>query len=122
MAQISKLVIDTKTWARGKRKQITYLLGPDGKQCCLGFLGSACGIFDDKLEGAVAPSCVLSEAKSWPAGLIENVNDYWLRDTPWTDEAVTLNDMDNRKISFAERTKKLRAHFKKFGIKLIFKK
>lgn len=50
-----KLVIDRKKWLRGEGRD-SYLLRPsDGKQCCLGFLGLACGYKPADLHARMSP-------------------------------------------------------------------
>lgn len=51
-----KLIIDRKTWLRGEGSEDSRLLrGSDGKMCCLGFYGLACGLEPKEIKGMEAP-------------------------------------------------------------------
>jgi hypothetical protein len=63
-----KLVIDRSKWLRAEGADESRLLRPnDGKMCCLGFFGLACGLEEDDLADMSVPGDVSSLAKSrWP--------------------------------------------------------
>lgn len=61
-----KLVIDRSKWLRGEGSSKSSLLRTsDGKMCCLGFLGLACGIAPDRLKGNSNPHDVTGRWPSW---------------------------------------------------------
>lgn len=50
------LIIDRAKWLRGEGSGESFLIrNTDGKMCCLGFLGLACEIPQEKLMGAKSP-------------------------------------------------------------------
>ncbi len=58
-----KLVIDRKKWLRGDGRD-SYLIRPsDGKQCCLGFLGLACGYEPADLHARLSPLSTFESEK-----------------------------------------------------------
>jgi hypothetical protein len=62
------LVIDRKRWLRGEGAHDSKLLRPsDGKMCCLGFYGLACGLSADQICGAGSPRTALGGLAMWPA-------------------------------------------------------
>ena len=66
-----KLIIDRSRWNRGHcLSGVSHLLGlASDDRCCLGFLGQACGISDEDLQGVAYPSSIRSEL--WPEKLFE---------------------------------------------------
>jgi hypothetical protein len=52
--KLLKLVIDRTKWNRGNPNE-ARLVDCEGKRCCLGFLGAACGFTMEELGGAVSP-------------------------------------------------------------------
>lgn len=66
-----KLVIDRSRWYRGQGAEGSRLIREeDGKMCCLGFLGLACGIPAEHLQGYLTPSAVAPKhIGKWPTGL-----------------------------------------------------
>ena len=89
---MEEFVIDREKWARGERysdktfkaydREIrqrikNYLLGEDGKQCCLGLYLSECGVTDKTLQGLSTPREVhpsIPESAAWL--VIENGERY----------------------------------------------
>jgi hypothetical protein len=64
-----KLVIDRNKWLRGEGHGESYLLRKsDGKMCCLGFYGIACGIPQSMLVDVTTPSSVHDSFNSWGDG------------------------------------------------------
>lgn len=80
------LVIDRKRWLRGEGSQNSKLLRPiDGKMCCLGFYGLACGLSAEHLRNVGLPADTAS-CRLWPP---------WLRDSDFEcDDLTYLNDND----------------------------
>ncbi len=113
---MKQLVIDLLKWARGGHPG-TYLLGQDGRRCCLGFLGQACSIQDHEMLSRPNPDMCVKDnpdlAKLWPE---EVVND---EVSDWTVKAIRIND--DRHIDELERCDLLTKHFKLIGIDLEFR-
>lgn len=71
--EIKKLVIDRSCWLRGEGAQTSRLLRPrDGKMCCLGFFGLACGYDREDMIDQRGPANMTDQAR-WPE---------WLRAEP----------------------------------------
>ena len=102
-----KLTIDRKTWMNADNLanlKVSSLLTADGRRCCLGFLGRACGIPDSEMRGVGTParvgyageislygSAAETYATKWLDGVLSTCNGY-LEDAEWTRTAVALND------------------------------
>lgn len=101
---IKKLTIPREKWGKGS------LLLPDGKMCCLGHLGKACGYTDDQLRGNGMPGEVSNWGYKYPNAF---------KDMYGADEiAAQINDADN--MSGPEKERQLKILFKSRGIKLNF--
>lgn len=89
--EIKKLVIDRSRWLRGEGGHTSALLrSGDRKMCCLGFLGLACGVPPDRMEGWADPTTAPHPA--WPT---------WISDDGGVtqqdcvvNELVRLNDVE----------------------------
>lgn len=69
-----KVVITRSNWLRGKGSRDSFLFRySDGKMCCLGFLGIACGISKRDLLGRTTPEDVKVDPLIWPSGTLEPV-------------------------------------------------
>lgn len=89
-----KLVIDRSRWLRGESSRNSFLKrSGDGRMCCLGFLGKACGYIERELEDRETPATITDKSK-WPASLgridgeLMNVND-----TYYLDDATRENNL-----------------------------
>jgi hypothetical protein len=99
-----KLVIDRTKWLRGTD---SCLRDGDGKMCCLGFFGLACGIAPDALLDNANPQDIDDgAAKLWPewlayyseevgrwvdrmpAGTLVDINDGRGVDDAWREAAI----------------------------------
>jgi hypothetical protein len=45
-----KVIVDRKTWYRGKGYSMSFLLRQDGQRCCIGFLGKTLGLKDHEMR------------------------------------------------------------------------
>jgi hypothetical protein len=117
-----KVIIDTKTWHRGQNFGYnTSLLNKDGNKCCLGFLGSACGIEDNYLLNKAYPSGVNREhiTNAYLEG--DNYSKFpKLKELSWNDFTI-IND-EQKLLSDEERQECLIEMFKnEFDMDLVFK-
>lgn len=102
------LVIDRSKWLRGEGGGDSCLLRPsDGKMCCLGFVGLACGLTAKELTNKSAPLDVPSSL--WPD---------FLQQTDGSDRFVEINDDEH--ISDVVREADLRLEFEKHGVRVEF--
>lgn len=69
------LIIDRRTWLRGKGPEKSALLCSDGTKCCLGFESLACGLPDALIEGKATVTDVLVE-------MMDNEHSYGTYDAP----------------------------------------
>lgn len=132
-----KLVILRDKWLRGN-SQLSKLLDPNnGKMCCLGFYGLACGYTAQEIEDFPHPSDVaglqfLAHKRSslWPEwGVQKNTKTVhvdigeWEERTEFTecddfDKLMLVNDEED--ISEAEREMKIAEIFGRHGVLVEF--
>lgn len=126
--KIEKLTINRKKWFRGRGSDQSALRCRDGRQCCLGFLGSACGFTARDLNDVGLPEATCEpagHARMWPKGVVELWDGRSMghlagwADTQWTSEAVEINDDES--IVDAVREELLIQHFAKISIELTFR-
>ena len=68
-----KLIIDRQMWLRGEGATVSRLLrSSDGKMCCLGQLGIACGIPSEMIKNRAVPSDVPLHVNAFPRFLISD--------------------------------------------------
>lgn len=112
-----EFTIDRSRWScasnDAKRTNYEYfnqssLLDTKNFQCCLGFLGSACGIPADHLLNVAIPSHS-SVMVDYPASFLESDAEKL---------AVTIND--DRCLSSADRERQLKDLFSQAGIRVKF--
>jgi len=91
-----KLTIDRKRWLRGEGADNSFLRRiEDGKMCCIGFLGKACGIPDAHLEGRGQLDQLL---RDWPrhkkrlSHYVQDIGDGVFRDSSLLVDAYDIND------------------------------
>lgn len=109
-----KLVIERESWLRGEGSDASELLRPgDGKMCCLGFYGLACGYLPEDLERLKTPASLL-DASKWPA---------WLLEFPHvTRECARLMSVnDNPDCTSSEREEEIIRRFAAYGVEVEFK-
>lgn len=65
-----KLIIDRAKWLRGEGSEDSYLVrASDGKMCCLGFYGQACGLDIEAMRDVPSPAEVPDViAMAWKEG------------------------------------------------------
>jgi hypothetical protein len=105
-----KLVIDRSKWLRGEGQDESYLLRKkDGKMCCLGFYGLACGLTEEDIlmKGTPEEVEVFWGPGSW---LVSGIMD--------ANELMSINDGRHR--SAKERELKIAALFSKHGVEVEF--
>jgi hypothetical protein len=113
-------------WLRGEGSQNSRLLRPsDGKMCCLGFYGRACGIPSEQLENAGAPDELVGYYETtvkyrdfWPKWVLQEPEDLGYRMTAATTRAMEVNDDDE--LGAVEREETLAELFKSVGVELVF--
>jgi hypothetical protein len=109
---VKSFTILRKKWIRGEDPEETFLLRKDdGKMCCLGFYGQACGISDRDLLGVAEPSGVNEYHPKiiWDTKLIEEKTGWG---TKVCDALIRIND-ENSPDKVKE--KKITEKFKKIG-------
>lgn len=104
---VTELVIPREKWGR------VLLLDYEGKKCCLGHLGTACGISDKAMRGFCAPSdiTVQNEVKYPEAFQTDHPSHAYLL-------AMTVNDHPT--MPRREKEYRLKILFKAHGINLSF--
>lgn len=123
--EIKELKIDRAKWTGVDRdipcwRDDNGLLTKDGRMCCLGFLGAACGITNKTMLDKSMPDDLGARNNSkWPKAFRPDCAENTLA-TPdlgpmW--EAASIND---KHFAVKEKEKELKALFKKQGIKLTF--
>jgi hypothetical protein len=127
-SKLKELVIRKSKWWRGKNYTevdpgygSSALRLPNGKMCCLGFLGKACGFTDAELLGKSFPRTThYSLQDRWPRGLIgaEEAVEGSIFKTGREDNIGQINDTPH--LSDEERAKELAPLFAKLGYKLKF--
>lgn len=123
------LTIDRSKWRTGSDgphhtgKGLTQLLNKQGFMCCLGFRCNQMGVLKKDLLGKSEPND-LSDEYDIP-DLVEDKPIYdWLgamyyENTDFTREAIQIND-DNS-LTKKERERRIKEHFQKINVKVIFK-
>lgn len=113
--EIKKLVIDRSRWLRGEGGHTSALLrSVDRKMCCLGFLGLACGVPPDHMEGWADPSTASHPA--WPLWISDDGG--VTQQDHVVNELVRLNDVEA--IPDAEREACLARVFASHGVEVEF--
>jgi hypothetical protein len=103
------LVIERERWLRGEGHGRSQLLRKrDGKMCCLGFFGLACGLDASQLEGNGDP--VDARSDKWPEWARENGPDI-------SKLIVTNDDIGD----LADRESSIASIFARHGVTVIFK-
>lgn len=113
-------------WYRGKGADDSKLLNKHGMSCCLGFVGSACGISDLELEDEPSPEDTRynsdDAASKWPEWMFGNITFTGAKlpnaDSPDCRLAMAIND--NPYINDDVRESKLIELFAKHGDTLTF--
>lgn len=118
-----KLIIDRQKWLRGEGAIASRLLRPsDGKMCCLGQLGIACGIPSGMLENRAVPSDVPLHANAFPQFLIINLGDSEYIQPDTSNECLALMKINDGVYYYseAEREHALTMEFAKHDIQVEF--
>ena len=113
-----KVTIDRSKWLRGEGEDKSYLLrATDGKMCCLGFLGLACGLTEDEIRDCDTPLDTRKYYK-FPAGLLRQTEDgVWVNSI---FSGLLMGFNDSEEYSEEEREAELTQLFKLIGIELEF--
>lgn len=112
---MKQFTINRKKWLRGEGSEYSSLLRTeDGKMCCLGFLGLACGGTKKQIESCDSPAGTYGP--KWPSALLHP--DTGL-DSTTCEELMKVND--NEDLTDTERESRLKKIFKEIGIKVVFK-
>lgn len=113
-----KFTVRRSDWLRGEEDGLLYREN-DGKMCCLGFLGIACGLTEDEMMDRGSPQEALSSL--WPRGMVwedDSDDSSIFYDSTITNELVTIND--NQKIYDDTRELALIEKFKELNIEVEF--
>jgi hypothetical protein len=117
-----KFTIDRSKWLRGEGSYASKLLrGSDGKMCCLGQLGLACGLTAEEITNKGSPYQVggISARETWSrqvkeAGLLFTIDDM----SPYCFELMEVNDETDANDDYREG--RLTDLFAKMGIEVEF--
>ncbi len=110
-----KFTVFRDSWARGASDGQLYA---DGERCCLGFLGLACGLSDEDMDGIGTPQNVKPPA--WPKTLVASVLD---EEGEYTDSYLCgqiISTNDDEELEDPEREARLRSLFASGGIEVEF--
>lgn len=113
---IDSLVIDRAKWNGAYQSRfVSSMLQSNGKMCCLGILGRACGVPDDEMLQKGFPSALEMSEHSlmFPRAFVDED----CRNTQLAYTAAQINDYD---MPVADKEVKLVALFKEAGIALTF--
>jgi hypothetical protein len=119
-----KLEIDRSKWACGKnnakRGQNSALLDENGFKCCLGFLGSACGLTDKELLHHATPGGAPSE--KWPKGLLtaDPYSSDILHPLNSTLARTLMNANDDKRRVSNEVEQEIADRLKEIGVEVMF--
>ena len=134
MPPVAKFTVKRDTWARGAvprdeegrpERDMNSLLSNDGTQCCLGFLGTACGYSNMELihEGLPHEMCEQIEKDcKWPSSLVKwfpEVGDAGGPSSTRLQESIVAVN-DDEKISEVTRECRLHELFAQAGIQVEF--
>lgn len=108
-----RVVIDRRTWYRGKTAQNAYLLdGDTGEMCCMGFASLAAGLKPEQIRGKKSVN-VLGLGDEDVPGL-----EYFTTSTETSSQVYATNDNPN--LSDAEREDALIQLGKRCNIEFVF--
>lgn len=111
---MAKFVVDRQKWYRGQGHASSALLRLDGTRCCIGFVGSQCGLKDYELLHKTTSVHVSEEKNSllrmWPKWTQEN----------WGDISLAYAVNDDIKMSDKEREDTLKELFIRNGDEIEF--
>ena len=115
-----RLVIDRSRWRRGCGPGIGRLRDENGLQCCLGFLGEACGVADEHLLDVAypnPPSWHSDGDHAWPSWLFAKLNG-----ESYDERTIIaiLNDSRCWELTDAERERRVSERFARHGVEVEF--
>lgn len=120
-----KFVIDRNQWLRGNGVESSLRRIDDGKMCCLGFYGLACGIPVDEIVDHGDPSDTEGDTLTkWPEWLLQELppdEGQWYstwENTTACGDLIEAND--SKEIEDPERERKIAAIFAEHGIAVEF--
>ena len=113
--RVTEFTIDRKTWLRGMNTDESVLLDGDGRQCCLGFYSSACGVASSGIAGRSFPSSIRPRLQemSWLFEWDHETTEGAIEDT-----LTTVNDRST--IEDSEREETITRYFADQGITVNF--
>ncbi len=103
---IKSLIIDRAKWGKGT------LLRPDGKMCCLGHLGIACGILSDQFKDQTMPDHLETQYNNLYPPAFRGYH-------PSEADGIAA-DINDSLLPKPEKERRLIILFKAYGIKLSF--
>ena len=117
--QLKSFVIKKSQWCRGGVE--SYLRRTDGRMCCLGHAGRACGIPAYAMVNMGMPSDLAYEDVSIPQqykDLFIGTGSHGPIDTGLAERLAGIND--DAELSDADRMKDIANKFKEVGVTVIF--
>ena len=112
-----KYIIDCDTWncASFTDRGFVALLNPEGNKCCLGFISEQSGVEPVNMRGVLSPFFVETKWLRVKSGVTNSPGN----EMDIIAAAISINDESS--LTLKERVERLRALFKKHGVKLVFK-
>lgn len=117
MTKPTTLTIVRETWVRGNAHE-SSLLTSDGRRCCLGFYGRACGFADDEMFQEGEPAHLWRTMPAMSYAPVSDDDDASLCNTDLANCLISIND--SRCLSDAERERQVRAEFATIGVAVSF--
>jgi len=125
-----KFTVERSKWLRGIGSEHSFLLrSTDGKMCCLGFLGLACGLDPERITNIDSPNGIpvsSSETarKEWSKTVPEAeglFREYVKDNSVVCEQLMETNDMEtNDSVDESHREKALTKLFAEIGIEVKF--
>lgn len=117
---ITKFKVERSRWLRGEGYHESYLLRPaDNKMCCLGFLGKACGVSEERMRGVQTPTDV-SNGNDYPSALSNMLPDLVAPGSIKVAEFVLMDINDTPQITDEQREILLSKIFNLIGLTVEF--
>jgi hypothetical protein len=118
---ITEFVVDRIKWLRGEGSLESSLFRPtDGKMCCLGFYGKACGLTEEDMKHLGAPFQVRNIVNNFPEEMMWLVEKLEQRYDSSPDCYCAMSTNDAGILTDDEREEKIKTIFAKHGITVAF--
>ena len=117
--KLLNVTVRKRRWARGGKKGPSLMRNKDGNQCCLGFVGRACGYTPAELETLGYPEDVVINAGKnlFPVGIVVSEME-WSYNSDLAADLIRINDDEG--IDDTERIERLTVLGREAGINFTF--